>query len=311
LALLACPVVLLTTCPSLGAESVGDRPAPVRGSDEGEPAPEPEETEASGFDALFRGTGRLFTGELPDVTEAPSIRLIYGQADLSLHGLEGSFATTGVAEARLGYTDLRSIDGGITAYDSSEFCVTRFTSELGPGAEAEEIEYTIWRFAVSQTDGYGYDFGNLGVVPYYSGALCASNLELGEAFDSSLDEHRVGRFTGSYRFGTAFEGGVRLTMGPHVELGVGYERAVIFKRWLFWKWAGSELLESAAIGIVDEFVEEIRARVPKAAPIVGFVLKNAISYAAYELRKEDMNFPFDTADPLFLETYAVGVTFVF
>jgi hypothetical protein len=119
------------------------------------------------------------------------------------------------------------------------------------------------------------------------------------------------RFGDSFRFGTKFEGGVRMMLGTHVELGAGYERSLIFPRWLFWKWAGSELLESAVLGMVDEFVDEIRERTPVAAPIVSFVLKNGVSYFVYELRKEDMNYPFTTEDPILSDSYTFSLAFVF
>jgi hypothetical protein len=260
---------------------------------------------------LFRGTGRFFTEDRPDLTEAPSIRLVYGMADHSLHELDGSFAGTGLAELRLGHSDVGELEGGITSYESSELCLAGFSTEVGGDAEEDEIDARILRVSLSSTDGYGYDFGRVGIVPYYTGALCLSKMELEDEPASEAAKARMDRFGDSFRFGTKFEGGVRMMVGKHVELGAGYERSLIFPRWLFWKWAGSEILESAVLGFVDEFVDEIRGRTPAAAPIVSFVLKNGVSYAVYELRKEDMNYPFSTEDPILSDSFTFSLAFVF
>jgi hypothetical protein len=52
-------------------------------------------------------------------------------------------------------------------------------------------------------------------------------------------------------------------------------------------------------------------RSPYAGPIVHFVLKNALSYGFYELRKKHMNWPVQTVAPLMYENYKVGLTFAF
>jgi hypothetical protein len=50
---------------------------------------------------------------------------------------------------------------------------------------------------------------------------------------------------------------------------------------------------------------------PAAAPIVNFVLKNGLSYGMYQLRKEKMNYPFESEAPILNDTFKIGVTFIF
>ncbi|HSP87628.1 MAG TPA: hypothetical protein VLN45_05810, partial [Ignavibacteriaceae bacterium] len=62
---------------------------------------------------------------------------------------------------------------------------------------------------------------------------------------------------------------------------------------------------------LDSFVDEIMDSSPYAAPIVGFVLKCALSYGVYELRQDKMNWPFKSAAPLAYDQFKFGMTFTF
>jgi len=107
------------------------------------------------------------------------------------------------------------------------------------------------------------------------------------------------------------EGGVKLRLVPLVIIDVGFERAIVFRRHLFWKWVGSVALEGMANWGMDAFIDRVLQSSPAAVPVVSFVLKNALSYGVYQLRKDTMNYPFDSEAPLFLDTFKFGATFVF
>jgi len=78
---------------------------------------------------------------------------------------------------------------------------------------------------------------------------------------------------------------------------------------LFWKWAGSAVIEEVANGLLDVFIKEIFRSSPAAGPIVNFLLKNGLSYGIYELRQEKMNWPFSSAPPLAFDSFRFGITF--
>ena len=50
---------------------------------------------------------------------------------------------------------------------------------------------------------------------------------------------------------------------------------------------------------------------PAAGPVVNFLLKNALAYGIYELRKDKMNWPFKSEAPITYDQFKFGVTFVF
>ena len=91
----------------------------------------------------------------------------------------------------------------------------------------------------------------------------------------------------------------------------GYERSIVFQRHLFWKWAGSAIIEAAAQGLLDGFISEVFESTPAAGPIVNFLLKNALAYGIYELRQDKMNWPFSSEAPIAYDQFKFGVTFVF
>ncbi len=70
-------------------------------------------------------------------------------------------------------------------------------------------------------------------------------------------------------------------------------------------------LEGGAEFLLDEFIDEIGKSSPYSVPVVNFFLKNGLSYAIYELRKDRMNWPFDSAPPLRNDSFKFGLTFVF
>jgi hypothetical protein len=133
-------------------------------------------------------------------------------------------------------------------------------------------------------------------------------------YSSKLDDPEklnLEAFNKTFRFGTTTEGGLRIQLVPVIALNAGYERSVIFPRLLVWKFAGSLLIEGVTTGAIDAFVKEIMEESPAAGPIVNFVLKNALSFGMQQLRHEKMNWPFKSVEPLYADSWKVGVTFTF
>ena len=69
-----------------------------------------------------------------------------------------------------------------------------------------------------------------------------------------------------------------------------------------------EVALGAALVATDLFVDEVADRSPYAAPVVRFLLEGALQYGFYELRKDDVNWPFDTDAPLVVDMFKLGVT---
>ena len=91
----------------------------------------------------------------------------------------------------------------------------------------------------------------------------------------------------------------------------GFERSIVFERHLFWKWAGSSIIELIAHGLLDAFINKILDSSPAAGPIVSFLLKSALGWGIYELKQDKMNWPFTSEPPIAFDNIKFGVTFVF
>jgi hypothetical protein len=91
-------------------------------------------------------------------------------------------------------------------------------------------------------------------------------------------------------------------------LHAGYERTVVFPSFKVWYWLLSTIIDRGALVVVDMFVDEVEDASPYAAPVVRFVLEGALQYGFYELRKNEVNWPFDTEPPLAYDMFKLGVT---
>ncbi len=177
-----------------------------------------------------------------------------------------------------------------------------------------KIDAKMWRFGLLlNDDGYGYRIGKKNYI-----FLTHSNSFNWSKFDvenlSSFtppDSHLFNVFASQFRFGTSFQSGISIVLINSISLDGRYERSIVFPGYKFWYWAGSSLIEYISLGLLDQFIETILDSSPYAAPIVNCVLKGALSFGIYELRKEKMNWPFNNSAPLFNETFKFGIKFLF
>lgn len=245
--------------------------------------------------------------------DRPMISIHYGVTEQSLDGLNNDLTSTGFMELNIGYNDLKKMKDGILDYDASYFSISNFTTDIGSEAEDADIDIKTWRVGVNFSTGYAYDLGKGGaIIPYNSSGLMWSVVKLDDSFSIDTNDVNVlNLWHDEVRFGGKTEGGIKIRFIPNIEFDVSYERSMVFRRHLVWYWLGSFAIEQAVTGVIDQFVDRILENTPVAVPVVSFVLKSAWSYAAYELRKEEMYFPFGGEAPLMQDTYKFGVTFVF
>ena len=250
----------------------------------------------------------------------PSIEINYGLGESKHDKLISKLAKVGLVEVKLGYISLDKRDDYIIKFDERYGFVSKLAVNLqSDKANSDELSSELFRFGFGRRSGYGYDFNNIRILPYSQNAAVWSKLDMKDYpvsilpvilfTDAANDAQILDRFNKEIRFGTLSEGGIRLEAGKFISFNAGYEAAVIFPRHLVWKHLVSFGIEAAALGALDHFVDEVLDSSPAAAPLVNFVLKNGLSYAFYTLKKEKMNWPFNTEAPLTYETIKFGITF--
>ena len=248
----------------------------------------------------------------------PAISLQYGLANMNRTDIQSQFVNPALFELKLGYVKERDAwDTDYILKQSYRYLYLSNESNKLAGKEAAgtEIESDMWRFGFGWSSGFGYKIGeSSAIIPYYSYTLNWSNIDFKNTdvlADTSKDVQILNLYDESFRFGTSSEGGVRVKLINNLMLDAGYERSIVFQRHLFWKWAGSALIEVAAQGLLDSFINEVFKSSPAAGPVVNFLLKNALAYGLYELRQDKMNWPFPSEPPIAYDQFKFGMTFVF
>ncbi|HEY6625477.1 MAG TPA: outer membrane beta-barrel protein, partial [Ignavibacteriaceae bacterium] len=205
----------------------------------------------------------------------PTLSLNYGFSDISRTDVEAPISDNNLFELKLGYTYKKT-----TKYsddiEKSTFnygFLNRNSTELAGSSETNsDIETDNWQFGLGWSGGYGYKLGaESAVTPYYTSSFTWTNLDFADDSLSPNDERIKQLYDETFRFGSSYETGVRVQATSLIALEGGYERSIVFERHLFWKWAGSEIIEIASHGVLDVFIKEVFKSSPSAGPIV-FVL---------------------------------------
>jgi hypothetical protein len=245
----------------------------------------------------------------------PTISLNYGFSNISREDVDASFANNDLIELKLGYTtrkDSKYADFIEKFNYNYAFLNYNSTSLAGGTEDTSEIETKNWQFGIGWSTGYGYKIGTeAAIIPYYSSTLSFTEIDYQNDSLNVNDEDIMDRYYGTFRFGSSSEFGVRGQVTKLLVVEAGYETAAVFEGWLFWKWAGSAVIEVAANGVLDIFIKEVFKSSPAAGPIVFVVLKGALGYGLYELRKGEMNWPFPSAPPIAMDNLKFGMTFTF
>jgi len=250
----------------------------------------------------------------------PFIEVNYGIVEPKHKMFSNNFHKLGMGEVKLGFNS-RDVyfENYITEFDEKFFFVSNISKEFSNKNIASDVEMAAWRFGFGSREGYGYRLGKaFSILPYHQGAFVWTRLQYKQpdilTFAPILtadDNEILNRYEDAFRFGTANEAGIMLEFGSLVSVNAAYETAVIFPRHVFWKHAGSLVIEGAGLAFIDYFVDEVMDSSPAAGPIVNFLLKNAYSFAMYSLKREDMNWPFATETPMTFETFKLGLSFRF
>jgi hypothetical protein len=246
----------------------------------------------------------------------PALAIHYGMGDVQRHGFGGDLAPVGAFDVHLGYRVEQRIAGEDALFRRGNHFgyignnASRLRSDT---PSVSEIGTDMWRFGVGDGDGYGYRFAS------ERGRLVLDNTDTfgwytldveGEAVAnlSASDAQMLEQFTSHTRFGESWDAGIEVGMGEMVALRAGYERSAVFPSFKIWYWLLSSLIDQAALMAVDIFADRVEETSPFASPILRFVLVGAVQYGFYELRTEEVNWPFDTEPPLDYEMFKLGVT---
>jgi hypothetical protein len=246
------------------------------------------------------------------------VEISYGLGDLKHNNLNTSFNSLAQNEIILGRRTLKPIVSYKLIKFSDNYLYSSYIEDYKEGSNNDpKLSYDIWRFGFGYRKGFGYNVGNIAILPYYHMGLGWNkiNLSLPNAenpFVSSEDLATLQHYEDQIKFGTSNIGGVDIKISQLFGIGASYETAVIFPYYKVWKQFGSFFIETIAQTGVDFLTEGVIIKaMPEVAPVFYFIVKNGLSYFFYTLKQEEMNWPFDTKAPLTLETvkFSLKITF--
>ncbi|MCI0450093.1 MAG: hypothetical protein L0Y79_09995 [Chlorobi bacterium] len=261
------------------------------------------------FDYHFIEDGFFYKG-------SPSIEAAYGQSDASLENYSSNVLDAGIFELKIGWHKEKDVRNQNVVIYKNNFLHGAFISSNIRASNSTSGAQSTLRFGFGSSRGYGYKLGNkASLLLYNSNSFTWTRYDYGaKIYTFELEGHtfrKLDDFDKTLRFGSTAEGGIIIPVGSIVNLQASYDRTIVFPRHLILKHLGSIIIETAGQSLIDGFVNAVLKSTPAAAPIVSFVLKSGLSYGLYELRKEKMNWPFNSAEPLLFDSYKAGLTFTF
>ncbi|MBM2815832.1 MAG: hypothetical protein HW421_2594 [Ignavibacteria bacterium] len=255
----------------------------------------------------------------PDKTlNQPTLEFNYGFAKPSMKDFsnEEKLSPAYIGDIRYGFTriykELDLVDENLI-YLASEFAfLNNYSSHLKPASIPNiGITQDNWRFGFGMNNGFGYKLKNSNFILYHSGAFVWSHIDFEGNAKLAGNQALLKMFDEKFRFGSIWEGGVKYQLTGPFYLKIGYEHSIVFPQFYWWKWFGSWTLENLSQRWLDFFETGFINHNPTTYPIYRFLIKNSLSLLLYELRREQMNWPFESEAPLNYDCFKMGITIIF
>lgn len=243
----------------------------------------------------------------------PTIEVSYGLSEIRLNGNSYGLANTGMIEMKLGFTRQSNSRYGnkILNYKNNFVFLSNASSDNYSGSNNPGTSSDLWRFGLGNKEGYGVKLGSVSIMPYSSNSIAWSEISYPVSSETESDNSALADFNNAFRFGTTTEAGINFQLAPGFSIQPKYEISDIFPRHLFGKQMMSSVIEISGLVLIDEFTKSIMKNTPVAGTFVNFVLKNAYEYGFYQLRKDQMYWPFTSVAPLRYNTFKLGMMFTF
>jgi hypothetical protein len=245
----------------------------------------------------------------------PYIEVSSGLTKFQHEKFEGQLPQEGLAEIKLGYTQIQEYEEFVWELDERFVFGTYMDEDVSTftSPEVGDFKASASRFGFGNRLGYGYQLGPIEILPFFQSGLVWTKIK-SDTSNSNLSKNDIdilNRYQGVFRFGMHTEGGVKVQLMKSIGIIGSYELAVVYPRHIFWPWLGSYIIIQSGMGMISAFADDIIRSSPVFGPIFYFVLKNGLAYAFYQGVKEKMNWPFTSETPMTMENIKVGISFTF
>jgi hypothetical protein len=249
------------------------------------------------------------------------LNLDMGQANPLYKGFSGPELDQ--ITATLGWEKYKE-DGDIKKYTAFGIFYSSFQNDMNLfGSDFNGDNFDGYTVGLMDSKGYGWDLGFteiiLGSETGYGWGKLGYNFDLDPLQidpETNLpippNYTRYNDLQNTYRednrYAEYFRAFTKIQFGEIISLDAGFERTIIFPRWLVFHQMVSGLTEGVAAGLTNQIIKRIKKKNENLVPILYFVMKNAVNFGFYQLRKDRMNWPINSAPALLIDTYKVGIT---
>lgn len=253
-------------------------------------------------------------------TSRPLVEIGYGYGKPMNRKVNQSFENIGNWDLKLGKSEQKNFKNILVdlneRYVFGSFIASSNQNISDP---LNGIETSAYRFGFGSRDGIGFGGSFLSVVPYISQdfvwtKLTEYNSQIPTESMAYAQVPELEDYLGTFRFGDKASYGFKVELASMLQFSANYETSVVYRRHLFWYWSGSYIVSQVGYNALAYFTDDIVDNSPVIGTVFNFLLKAGYQYGYYLLRKENMNWPFNTSGneaPLTYETFNVGFTFLF
>lgn len=249
----------------------------------------------------------------------PYLDVYYGNAQLSRQGMSGEISNTDIYGIAIGVKKEKEHKESdeVIIQDKNGISLT-----LGSAQDLQQSDSLYQGISLTNTNaldfwslgfingmGYGYQWGSstLMLTVEDNTSWTSINPRTYSLMQGPADWQNIMDFDGTMRLSSSMTSSLEFRVSNTVSLTGGYTWNQVMPRHLFWYWMGSEIIEGLAGNAVDRLIENFTEMSPKSQPVMHFVLKSAVLYGMKEMRRKYMNWPFETASPLNITYWNIGV----
>jgi hypothetical protein len=201
----------------------------------------------------------------------------------------------------------------IYRYNSEYGFLGNISAHFKPSALNEEkpdLTSDTWRFGFALADGYTYNRDEKPyLILYHASSLVWAVVDMEMFPPFNIEERRrLEQFDETFRFGTMFAAGIKARIWETIWADVGYQHQIVFQRHVVPEWVGSAALELALLRWVDYYEKDLIEMHGEYFPALNLIYKTAVSLILYELRRDDMNWPFSGNAPMNFDQFKMGIT---
>ncbi|MFM6956753.1 MAG: hypothetical protein ACKOX1_09420 [Ignavibacteria bacterium] len=249
----------------------------------------------------------------------PFLDVYYGNAQLSRQGMSGELSNTDILGIAIGVKKEKEHKESdeVIIQDKNGVSLTLGSAQNLQNSDSlyQGVSLTntnaldFWSLGFINGTGYGYQWGSstLMLTVEDNTSWTSINPRTYSLMQGPADWQNIMDFDGTMRLSSSMTSSLEFRVSNTVSINGGYTWNQVMPRHLFWYWMGSEIIEGLAGNAVDRLIENFTEMSPKSQPVMHFVLKSAVLYGMKEMRRKYMNWPFETASPMNITFWNIGV----